>query len=59
LWARLGDAGWTAHGGTRIRHLAVARNADGRPEFFAEGDDAATYTKYQLPNGSWTDWEVW
>ncbi|MEP7305143.1 MAG: hypothetical protein ABJA98_06465 [Acidobacteriota bacterium] len=42
----------------RIRSHVVGRNADGRQEIFAVGDDGAIWQKWQLaPNSGWSDWK--
>src|SRR3954454_22565973 len=43
----------------RIKANVVGRNADGRQEMFAIGDDNALWQKWQVaPNGGWSDWKT-
>ena len=42
----------------RLKLHVVGRNADGRQEIFALGDDNAIWQKWQLaPNNGWSDWK--
>ena len=42
----------------RLKAHVVGRNADGRQEIFALGDDNALWQKWQMaPNNGWSDWK--
>ncbi len=42
---------------TQLAHV-VGRNADGRQEIFALGDNGVLFHKWQVvPNGGWSDWK--
>ena len=50
--------GWASRGGIITSNIAVARNADGRMEFFARGGDGAVWHQWQVaPNNGWSGWE--
>jgi hypothetical protein len=43
----------------RIRSHVVSRNADGRQEIFAVGDDDGLWQKWQVaPNNGWSEWKT-
>ena len=43
----------------RIKSHVVGRNADGRQEIFAIGDDNALWQKWQVaPNNGWSEWKT-
>ncbi len=43
----------------RITSHVVGRNADGRQEIFALGDDNALWQKWQVaPNSGWSEWKT-
>ena len=55
--------GWRSKGSpssnVRIKSHLVGRNADGRQEIFAIGDDNALWQKWQVaPNNSWSEWKT-
>lgn len=55
--------GWLDKGSpsssVRITAHVVGRNADGRQEIFAIGDDNALWQKWQVtPNGGWSEWKA-
>jgi hypothetical protein len=55
--------GWLNKGrpssNVRIRSHAVGRNADGRQEIFAVGDDGTLWQKWQVaPNNGWSEWKT-
>jgi hypothetical protein len=43
----------------RVKSHVVGRNADGRQEIFALGDDSALWQKWQVaPNDGWNEWKT-
>ena len=56
IYGRAG--GWASRGGIITSNITVARNADGRLEFFARGTDGAVWHQWQVaPNNGWSGWE--
>ncbi|SET67127.1 hypothetical protein SAMN05216326_1583 [Nitrosomonas marina] len=67
IWQRFPNAGWHERwfnlgkpsGQVRINTHVVGRNADGRQEMFAAGDDNTLWQKWQVvPNGGWSEWKL-
>jgi hypothetical protein len=67
IWQISPNAGWrdTWRGKERpsadvgIKSHVVGKNADGRLEIFAVGDDNALWQKWQVaPNNGWSDWKA-
>ena len=67
IWQVAPNNGWrdgwlnkgSASPNIRIKSHVVGRNADGREEIFAIGDDNALWQKWQVtPNGGWSEWKT-
>ena len=67
IWQVFPNAGWAEgwHSKDRpsskigIKSHVVGRNADGRQEIFAVGDDNALWQKWQVaPNDGWSEWKT-
>jgi hypothetical protein len=55
--------GWLSQGkpssGIGVKSHVVGRNADGRQEIFAVGENGALWQKWQVaPNGGWSEWKT-
>jgi hypothetical protein len=67
IWQLFPNAGWKETWAEKgkpspnvgIRSHVVGRNADGREEIFAVGDDDALWQKWQVvPNSGWSEWKT-
>jgi hypothetical protein len=67
IWQVVPNGGWRdgwlskdrPSSNVRIKSHVVGRNADGRQEIFAVGDDHALWQKWQVaPNNGWSEWKT-
>lgn len=67
IWQVVPNGGWRdgwlskdrPSSNVRIKSHVVGRNADGRQEIFAVGDDHAPWQKWQVaPNNGWSEWKT-
>lgn len=67
IWQVVPNGGWAdgwrnkgkPSSNVRIKSHVVGRNADGRQEIFALGEDNALWQKWQVaPNNGWSEWKL-